>query len=274
MACAGPILPRSLHLPRASTEGSSAANLNKTGCGCEPDRVGRQTSSFNSEVQATDHSHQGGLARSAGSPRGRTCWRGDTPQSTCPRPAPVQPFESGDGRRRAGCRASLETAERRCRPLRDDDRNDQNATNGQGLWLYQGRWREGLFLPSERGAGRRDQRSPRGRLGRVRGGGRTEGASRRKCAPNVYIGRPLSVDFRAAGRRREIASQRGDELIQVRADVCRIRCRSSPLWQRLPGNRLAPVLGSAASSTPVQVKGGSSTRNERQQNWSESDAQR
>ena len=31
MACAGPILPRSLHLPRASTDGSRTQNLNKNG---------------------------------------------------------------------------------------------------------------------------------------------------------------------------------------------------------------------------------------------------
>ena len=149
-----------------------------------------------------------------------------------------------------------------CSPWGNHDRHDQNATNGQGLWFYQGRWREGLFLPSECGARRRDQRSPRGRLGRVRGRGRAEGASRRKSAATVYIGRPLSVDFRAAGRRREIASQRGDELIQVRADVSvesvvvLLRCGNA--YQAIDWGR---VLGSAASSTPVQVKGGSSTRN-------------
>ena len=106
------------------------------------------------------------------------------------------------------------------------------------------------------------ERAPGGRLGRVRGGGRAEGASRRKGASDVYVGRPLSVDFRTAGRRREIASQRGDELIQIRADVSvesvvvLLRCGNA--YQAIDWGR---VLGSAASSTPAQVKGGSSTRN-------------
>ena len=47
---------------------------------------------------------------------------------------------------RARCRARREARKQCCSPWGNHDRHDQNATNGQGLWFYQGRWREEYFF--------------------------------------------------------------------------------------------------------------------------------
>jgi hypothetical protein len=99
-------------------------------------------------------------------PRGQTCWRCECPREPgnprvpTARNGTMLP-ESEDG---WWCALDVAPVVREdCRRRnnvaglwRDDDRHDQNVTNGQGLWSYQGRWREGLFFPSECRAGRRE----------------------------------------------------------------------------------------------------------------------
>ena len=115
--------------------------------------------------------------------------------------------------------------------------------------------------------------SPGGRLGRVRGRGRAKGAR----AENVG-GRLLRTSaergFSQRWTRREIASQRGDELIQIRADVSvesvvvLLRCGNA--YQAI---RLGPCPWVSRLLHPGPGEGRQLDA-ERQKNWGESDAQR